>query len=295
MEQFRYFIVYVLRANAAPATNIISEVTMKQVRSATVELNDLVFSGRNKSYGAYQLRAMYKRNLTFAVVTGSVAFVVLVSFPLVRAMFSPDPLSAVPIGANTVVTLAYTALPTPSVAVPPEVQVPRKATLKFTPPVVLPDNKVNDDYIPTQDELTKADPGKVTVKGDPGALNVVETDPPLLPEPVKTIQEDVPFFAVENMPAFPGGDAELMAYMVSNLKYPALAIRGGVEGKVYVAFVVEKDGSITGASVVKGIGGGCDEEALRVLKAMPAWNPGRQNGNAVRVKITVPVVFRLRS
>ena len=99
---------------------------------------------------------------------------------------------------------------------------------------------------------------------------------------------------VEVDPVFPGGIEELYKYLATNITYPEQAKKEGVQGKVYVAFVVEKDGSITDAQVVRGIGGGCDEEALRVVNAMPKWTPGKQQGEAVRVHFTLPVNFKLQ-
>ena len=101
------------------------------------------------------------------------------------------------------------------------------------------------------------------------------------------------FQIVEEMPAFLGGDANLMKYFGDNLKYPQKARENGVQGRVLVNFVVEPNGSITNVKVSSGIGSGCDEEAMRVVKSMPNWKPGKQRGKAVRVSYTIPVSFKL--
>ncbi len=98
---------------------------------------------------------------------------------------------------------------------------------------------------------------------------------------------------VEEMPAFPGGMPALSAYMSEHLKYPKEALKMRVEGRVFMQFVVEKDGSVSNAEVIRGIGYGCDEEALRVLRAMPAWKPGQQGGMPVRVRYSLPIRFKL--
>jgi TonB family protein len=103
-----------------------------------------------------------------------------------------------------------------------------------------------------------------------------------------------PFDVVEQMPQFPGGPAEMMAFLAKNIRYPVAAEKAGVQGRVIVTFVVEKDGSIAEARIVKSVSPELDAEALRVINAMPNWLPGRQNGEAVRVKYTVPVTFRLQ-
>ena len=99
---------------------------------------------------------------------------------------------------------------------------------------------------------------------------------------------------VEDGPEFPGGAEALYKYLVENIKYPEQAKNDGIQGRVYVTFVVEKDGSITGAKVLRGIGSGCDEEALRVVEAMPKWTPGKQLGEPVRVQFNLPIVFKLQ-
>jgi protein TonB len=95
------------------------------------------------------------------------------------------------------------------------------------------------------------------------------------------------------MPAFPGGDEARIRYLNENIKYPQMARESGIQGRVFVTFVVEKDGNVTDVRVLRGIGGGCDEEAVRVIKNMPSWNPGKQRGKAVRVQFNMPILFKL--
>ncbi|HNQ20779.1 MAG TPA: energy transducer TonB [Bacteroidales bacterium] len=116
--------------------------------------------------------------------------------------------------------------------------------------------------------------------------------------PVMTEEEPAPvaeeiFTFVEEYPEFPGGDKALREYILNNIKYPEVARTSGITGTVYVQFVVEKDGSISDVKVVRGIGGGCDEEAGRVVKSMPRWKPGKQRGQPVRVYFTLPIEFKL--
>ena len=102
------------------------------------------------------------------------------------------------------------------------------------------------------------------------------------------------FMVVEEMPEFPGGMSELMSYLAKSIKYPVVAQENGIQGRVTVAFVVNRDGTIVDAEVVRGIDASLDKEALRVINLMPKWKPGKQRGKAVRVKYTVPVNFRLQ-
>ena len=102
------------------------------------------------------------------------------------------------------------------------------------------------------------------------------------------------FKVVEVMPEFPGGAAKMMEYIQKNMKYPMMARESDIQGRVFVNFVVEPDGSISNVAVIRGIGGGCDEEAVRVVKSMPNWKPGKQRGSAVRCAFTVPIIFKLQ-
>jgi protein TonB len=113
-------------------------------------------------------------------------------------------------------------------------------------------------------------------------------------EPVKKAQKDGDVFrVVEVMPKFPGGDEARIKYMVENIKYPEAARKNGITGTVFVQYVVEKDGSITGVKVLRGIGGGCDEEAMRVIENMPNWEPGLEKGKPVRTQFNMPISFKL--
>lgn len=101
------------------------------------------------------------------------------------------------------------------------------------------------------------------------------------------------FTVVESMPTFPGGDAARVKYLNNNIKYPQMARESGIQGKVFVTFVVEKNGKVTDVKVLRGIGGGCDEEAIRVIRNMPKWIPGKQRGKPVRVQFNLPIIFKL--
>jgi len=112
-------------------------------------------------------------------------------------------------------------------------------------------------------------------------------------EPDREQPEPQPFRIVEEMPSFPGGESALLAYLAQETKYPQLARETGIQGTVLVLFVVEKDGRITHIQVARTVGGGCDEEAVRVIENMPVWNPGKQRGVPVRVQMVIPVKFVL--
>jgi protein TonB len=116
-------------------------------------------------------------------------------------------------------------------------------------------------------------------------------------EPVEVTEKEVVeqeiFTVVEDQPSFPGGESARMQYLQKNIEYPQMARESGIEGTVFVTFVVETDGTVTQVRILRGIGGGCDEEALRVVRNMPKWNPGKQRGRSVRVQFNMPIRFKL--
>lgn len=121
----------------------------------------------------------------------------------------------------------------------------------------------------------------------------VKTLPKELPEEKANSNEDF-FTVVEQQPAYPGGYGEMRKFLAMNIRYPEAAKSTNISGTVYLRFIVETDGSISNIGVDRGIGGGCEEEAIRVLKMMPGWIPGKQRGKPVRVKFSMPIEFKLQ-
>lgn len=174
-----------------------------------------------------------------------------------------------------------------------------KSSIAFTPPVIKKDSEVKpEEEMKTQDELNenKTAIGAFDVKGndEEGGTVLKAVEEIATPEPPKHEEENKVFDVVEQMPSFPGGPSALMAYLSSHVKYPAVAEENGIQGRVTVQFVVEKDGSVTDVKTMKSVDPSLDREAERVVRSMPKWIPGKQNGSAVRVKYFVPVVFRLQ-
>jgi protein TonB len=116
--------------------------------------------------------------------------------------------------------------------------------------------------------------------------------PPVFEEEI-VVEEEI-FIVVEDPPSFPGGDEARIRFLSENIRYPQMARESGIQGTVFVTFVVERDGSVTDVRVLRGIGGGCDEEAIRVIRAMPRWNAGKQRGRPVRVQFNMPIRFTLQ-
>ena len=141
-----------------------------------------------------------------------------------------------------------------------------------------------------QDDVEVED---IEINADVDQNEVIEEYVPVEVEE-EEVQEQEIFQIVEEMPSYPGGEGKLMEYVAKNIKYPQIARETGIQGRVFVGFVVEPDGSVSNVKVLRGIGGGCDEEAMRVVKSMPKWKPGKQRGKAVRVSYMLPVNFKLQ-
>ena len=125
-------------------------------------------------------------------------------------------------------------------------------------------------------------------------LAVAQQPDTLRMDTIEKVAEDIEIFGmVEEMPSFPGGEVKLVEYIAKNLNYPHDAIEKGIEGRVFVGFIIDVDGSVTDVKLLRGIGGGCDEEAIRVIKSLPKWRPAKQNGVFSRVSYQIPVNFKL--
>ena len=265
---------------------------------------DLVFEGKNQAYGAYKLRKDTTKRNIIAMLSILAAAVLVFSIVAIKSVIEAN---RGKVDATQVTELSALNQPKkqaevkqkPKVNVEPEKVVERvKSSVKFTAPVIKRDDQVKpEDEIKTQEEImsTKTAIGALDVKGnDDAAGEVLKIKEAVAqPEP-KTEVETKIFEVVEQMPSFPGGDAALMKYLQENVKYPVVAQENGVQGRVVISFVVERDGSITDVKVARSVDPSLDREAQRVVKSMPNWIPGKQNGSAVRVKYNVPVSFRLQ-
>ncbi len=273
---------------------------MSKVDLTSLEWCELIFQDRNKSYGAYKMRQDLGKRQTAALVI--VTIVALVGFTLPRLIRMAMPAQK----EEMVEVTQLSALEEPEIkeeaikkvgpiAPPPPAL---KSTIKFTAPVIKKDEEVHeDDELKSQDELTQA---KVQisiadVKGndelngkDIADLQEVITQAP------ETQKKEEPYTMVEQMPQFPGGPAELLKYIAKNLKYPVIAQENGIQGKVILRFVVSAQGQVEDVKVIRSLDPYCDKEAIRVVKSLPQWIPGKQNGRNVPVYYTCPIVLKLQ-
>ncbi len=270
---------------------------------------DLIFEGRNKAYGAYKLRTQTGKRNVKAIITIAILAALCIVLFYIKAGY--DAYQAAHAKNENVTEISALNQPKKKEAkVERKVQVEEKkevvkevkSSIKFTAPVIKKDAEVKpEEEMKTQDQIMQTNTaiGALDVKGnsDQGEIlkvtQRVETEPVKAEAPKPEVENKV-FDVVEQMPSFPGGQSALMSYLANNIKYPVVAQENGVQGRVVVSFVVERDGSITDVQVVRSVDPSLDREAQRVVKSMPRWIPGKQNGQAVRVKYNVPVSFRLQ-
>ena len=270
---------------------------------------EMVFAGKNKEYGAYQLRkGTSGRNIksllilviAAALVGGFLAWKVIEQKQAEEQQAYMEAMELAKLQQQAKKEEKKKEPVKPKVEMKKEIPVARE-TQKFTAPVIKKDELVKEENQVKQmdkldDKVAVGTENKEGVKDR--TVEAVRNDiavaaPPPPPAPKPEVATKV-FDVVEEMPSFPGGQGALMSFLSSNIKYPVVAQENGVQGRVIVGFVVERDGSITDVKVMRSVDPSLDREAQRVVRAMPRWKPGKQNGSAVRVKYTVPVVFRLQ-
>ena len=270
---------------------------------------EMVFAGKNKEYGAYQLRkgtsgrnikALLILVIAAALVGGFLAWKVIEQKQAEEQQAYMEAMELAKLQQQAKKEEKKKQPVKPKIEPKKEIPVARE-TQKFTAPVIKKDELVKEEnQVKQMDKLDeKVAVGTENKEGTKSRLaEAVRSDiavaaPPPPPAPKPEVSNKV-FDVVEEMPHFPGGPAALQAFLSSNTKYPVVAQENGVQGRVIVSFVVERDGSITDVRVVRSVDPSLDREASRVVRSMPRWSPGKQNGSTVRVKYTVPVVFRLQ-
>ncbi|WP_264520535.1 energy transducer TonB [Flavobacterium sp. N1994] len=243
---------------------------------------DIVFEGRNKAYGAYELRQENSKITIRSLVIGAIVFALAVSAPLIISLI-PDFSKNEATLDQKIVTIKLPPKEQPKDLPPPPPPPPKVDQVKFVKPVVAKTDEVTEEP-PKVEEIKDKKLGDETIKGDP--------DAPLTVEPVgngpSVVEEDNNIYntaGIEVKPDFPGGMQKFYGYI--GRAYSAPEDCGS--GKVFVTFVVEKDGSLTDIKVIREVCPGSGKEAIRVLKSCPKWNPGEQNGKKVRVLYSLPI------
>ena len=251
-------------------------------------MDEIVFEHRNKTYGAYILRKLYHKHMTRALILAVIILLAGLAYPLASSYYAQKRSKYIEKAASAefidMDKPKEEAPPPPPPPPPPPAALEQK--VKFVAPVVTTEEVVEDADIFNQDDLAQTTTNEAVSVEEVAIVEVEE---------VIEVEESKPVFTiVEEMPSFPGGDAERNKFLAENIQYPQQATENGIQGTVYVSFVVDSKGNVTDVKILRGIGGGCDEEALRVVRMMPKWHPGKQNGKNVRVLFNMPIYFKLQ-
>jgi protein TonB len=250
---------------------------------------DIVFENRNKDYGAYYNRKSYSKSVVMAAGITFLVLIFVLAFPMLKELFSSDDVVDDRKLNTTTISLDQPPPISPNQPPPPDVRIPPpvKTIIKFLPPKVTDKEVVEEEEMPTIEEIKQNETGTENIEG---------TGEVIFEEPVEEAKGEDPnkvFLVVEQPPEFEGGNEAMHKFVAKNTKYPASARRMNIEGTVFVGFVIDADGKVSEAAIIKGISADCDKEALRVIQMMPKWRPGKQSGRAVRVKFVYPIKFKL--
>ncbi|MGQ7855405.1 energy transducer TonB [Pedobacter sp. WC2501] len=266
---------------------------------------DLVFANRNKNYGAYDLRSKSSKIMTRALFVSGSLFVLACFSPLIYAKLVPKEEAVVEtakiIDLTDVIHQMKPDMPKPEEKSEPKKAEPVKVKTIAIPSQVVVVNKTELPPPPTVDDIKLAVISATTQDGVVAPAAVVTENKAkgsgdgsgTAKEGTGTAEDKEIYLGADEYPEFTGGAKAWSKYMERNLRYPSRAQDEGAAGKVFVSFVVEKDGSITDVSVIKGIGFGCDEEAIKVIKKSPLWKPGKNKGIPVRVRYNMAINFQI--
>lgn len=262
---------------------------------------DIIFEGKNKDYGAYTLRSdSPKRHSVAFIVVAAAAVLTILSASLINTYNQNKRKEKITdVVQMSDISMKNAEVPKENIEkryeAPPPVEL--ISTIKFTAPVIKKDELVNEEnQVKSMDEIAVSKVA-ISVADVKGTNEETGVDIATLQGNILIAPSDEPekiFEVVEQPPSYPGGDAALMEYLNNNISYPTIAVDNLIQGKVTCSFVVGKDGSIQDVRVERSVDGSLDKEAVRVIKSMPRWIPGRQGGNAVKVKYYLPVSFRLQ-
>jgi periplasmic protein TonB len=263
---------------------------MKTKENIENDLDEVIFEKRNKEYGAYYLRKSYNKNVDRALAITITFLLLTVAIPLIANYFDAKRIIRIITTSDPTIVINPAKDPeTPPPPPPPPIKENIKKII-FTAPKPSDDNTDNGP-ITTMDELinTPNEPINDTelyVDKDQSDKKVIEDKPDV---------EIHDFAGVAEQPEYPGGYEAMNKFIIDNIKYPNLAVENNIQGTVNITFVVEADGSITNFALKRSLGAGCDEEAERIVKIMPKWIPGKQNNKGVRVRVDMPVKFKIIS
>ncbi len=257
---------------------------MAKEKKVYPSFDDIVFEGRNKEYGAYAVRRKHSRTMTISTIVGVIIIAAAIIIPYMRANRVANVKMR---DANEVIAQMANDIQQEQAAPPPPPPPPpaeQQTVVRYVAPVVV-------DTIKPEDQTT------LMITDEQVATTVNEEAVEVQETVQEEVQEEAPqevFVVVEEMPSYPGGDTELFAFIYANIKYPDVAKENNIQGKVILRFCVTYKGTVDQVSVVRGVDPLLDEEAIRVIKMLPLWKPGKQGGKPVNVWYSVPISFQLK-
>jgi periplasmic protein TonB len=261
-------------------------------------IDDVVFEHRNQQYGAYWLRTHYNEHMAKGIFVAFLSVFIVFCLPSIFAYFSkPMRIEEICNDYTDVNITIYQKLPEPvkHIEQPKSIKAPLLDIVKNVSPIIVIDEKTDEEKHPFKNN--ESGTTNIVENSDGSVLSIesgTKNGATIIKAPSKdTTQVVVATYQVDEKPMFPNGEAALLKYLSENIKYPALARENGIEGKVILSFIISKIGSIEDIKVLRGIGAGCDEEAIKVIKKMPIWLPGKIKGKPVKVKFTLPIWYHL--
>ncbi len=266
---------------------------MKAEHANEPRWEDIIFESRNKEYGAYFIRKEYSKHIVLGSVITVIGIAALFAAPYIAKWIEGQ--QEVEVVETKSVKYTDLAPPPPIQNTPPppklDIPPPVKTIIKFLPPKVTDKEIVEEEEMPTIEEIKQNDVGTENIEG----TGEVIFDEPVAEVMKEENDDDKIFTIVEQAAEYPGGTEAMVKFLQKNMKYPAVARRMNIEGSVFVSFVIDREGVLSEIQVIKGISAECDKEAIRVIGLMPPWKPGKQNGKAVRCRFVLPVKFKLAS
>jgi len=268
---------------------------MSKIDLTSFEWRELVFQGKNKEYGAYKMRSESNRRHNRAMLIITVVALVGFSLPGLIDFIKSKQEKKEEYGVNVLTNLKQAEVKENQVKKVESVEPPPalKTSVKFTAPVIKKDEEVKtEDEMKSQEEITNTK-GIISIADVKGNDDVNGKDIADIKAEITQVEEEKVYDVIEQMPQFPGGESELLSYISKNLKYPVIAQENGIQGMVIVRFVVTKTGVVDKVEVLRSLDPACDREAIRVVRSLPNWIPGKQNGVNVSVYYTLPIKYKL--
>lgn len=274
----------------------------RDINLTSQEWCDFVFEGKNKNYGAYKMRSESSKRHLLAIIIVAAAFMAVLALPKI---FNSNI-----VGNKTISGLSGTIQLTdpieeekkPEIVIPQNKPLPQLSpkeqkaikSIVYTAPIMVSAEQMGDNDLLSVDKILESEGVVANITVDDGEILRGAITTPINVNSHITEEINKPLDFSEQSPMFPGGEDEMMRFIQKNLRYPQISLTNGMEGRVVLRFVVNKNGEVSNIEVLRSVDAACDKEAIRVLKLMPKWQAGRHNGIPVDVYYTLPIVYKIQ-